>query len=78
MTYNVNVYKRQQDGAMVVGSGGAIVVLTGGKIVPNSETQAAHIPSFTTAMTTSFAGTGVTKTNLILAALRGVGILATS
>jgi hypothetical protein len=78
MTYSLKVYHRQGDGAMVVESAGAIVVKTGGKIVPNSETQASHIANATGGITTSAAGTGQAKINSILSALRGVGILATS
>jgi len=77
MSYNVNVYMRQGDGAHVVGSGGKIVVQTGGKIVPNSETQAstiADVSTATIAWTTAEKG----RVNSILAALEGVGILATS
>lgn len=76
--YNVKVYARQEDAALVVDSGGLIVVKTGGKIVPNSETQAAFIANVTGGMTISAAGTGQSKVNAILAALKGVGILATS
>lgn len=78
MGYNVNVYMRQGDGAHVVGNGGKIVVQTGGKIVPNSETQASHVANVTGGLQTSAAGNGQVKINAILAALRGVGILATS
>ncbi len=76
--YGPKVYARQGGDAFVVKSGGTIVVQTGGKIVPNSETQAAHIANATGGITTSAAGTGQAKINGILAALRGVGILATS
>lgn len=76
--YNVPVYRRQGGTALVVGSGGKVVMQTGSQIVPNSETQAAHIPNATGGITTSGGGTGETKINGILAALRGVGILATS
>lgn len=76
--YSVKCYRRQGGAAFVVASGGVIVVQTGGKIVPNSETQAAHIANATGGITTSAAGTGQAKINAILAALRGVGILATS
>jgi hypothetical protein len=78
MSYNVKVYRRQGGEALVVGNGGKLVVQTGGQIVPNSETQAAHIANVTGGVTTSAAGTGQATLNGILAALRGVGILATS
>lgn len=76
--YGAKVYNRQGGDAFVVESGGKLVVKTGGKIVPNSETQASHIANATGGITTSAAGTGQAKINGILAALRGVGILATS
>ncbi len=78
MSYGVKVYHRQGGDEMVVANGGKLVVQTGGKIVPNSETQAAHIANATGGITTSAAGTGQSKINGILVALRGVGILATS
>lgn len=78
MSYNVTVYHRQTDQALVVANGGKIIVQTGGKIVPNSETQAAHIANATGGVTISAAGTAQAKINSILAALRGVGVLATS
>lgn len=75
--YNVKVYNRQEDSALVVSSGGLIVVQTGGKIVPNSETQAANIPAVATttiAWTTAEKG----RVNSIITALTNVGVLATS
>lgn len=75
--YSPKLYRRQGGDALVVGTGGTIVV-NGGKIVPSTETQAAHIANATGGITTSAAGTGQAKINAILAALRGVGILATS
>lgn len=77
MTYNVGVYKRQGDGAQVVESGGKIVMKTGGQIVPNSETQAATIADVSTA-TIAWTTAEKGRVNSILAALEGVGILATS
>lgn len=77
MTYNVPVYNRQGDGALVVAAGGKIVMQTGAKIVPNSETQAstiADVSTTTIAWTTGDKG----KFNSILTALEGAGILATS
>lgn len=76
-TYSVPVYRRQGGAALVVGSGGKIVMQTGGQLVPNSETQAAHIADVsvaTVAWTTAEKG----RVNTLLAALEGVGILATS
>jgi hypothetical protein len=58
---------------LVVESGGAVQVLTGGKIVTNSGTQAAAIANITPATDGTSAGTAL---NLVLAALRGVGIIA--
>jgi hypothetical protein len=58
---------------LVVESGGAIQVLTGGKILPNSGTQAAAIANITPAADGTAAGTAL---NLVLAALRGAGIIA--
>jgi hypothetical protein len=72
------VYSRPGDEALVLTSGGKIVVQTGGKIVPNSEAQASHIANATGGITTSAGGTGQAKINAIIAALQGVGILATS
>lgn len=77
-TYFPKVYRKQGGDQFVVASGGTIKVETGGKIVPNSGTQAAHIANATGGITTSAAGTGQAKINAILIALRGVGILATS
>lgn len=77
MTYNVSVYHRQEDSALVVKSTGKIVVQTGGKIVPNSETQASTIADVSTA-TIAWSTAEKGRVNAILAALEGVGILATS
>ena len=74
--YQPKVYRRQGGDATVVASGGKIVVQTGGQIVPNSETQAAHIADFATNV--SLTTTAVGKLNALLAACEGVGILATS
>lgn len=74
--YNVNVYHRQTDQALVVANGGSIVVQTGGKILPNSETQASAIANV--GLTTIAWTTGdKAKVNSIISALEGVGILAT-
>lgn len=77
MTYQVPVYRRQGGSALVVGSGGTIVMQTGAKLVPNSETQAATIAAVSTttiAWTTGDKG----KVNSIITALKNVGILATA
>ena len=75
---NTVIYKRQGGAEQVIGNGGKLIVQTGGQIVPNSETQASAIANATGGITTSAGGTGQAKINGILAALRGVGILATS
>lgn len=76
MSYNVKVYRRQGGEAMVIGNGGALVVQTGGKILPNSETQAAAIAAV--GLTTIAWTTGdKAKVNSVITALTGVGILAT-
>ena len=74
--YEPRVYSRQGGDAVVVKSGGKVVIQTGGQIVPNSETVAAHVANFTSTANMSAAQIG--KLNNVLAALRGVGILATS
>lgn len=76
--YMPKVYNRQGGEALVVGNGGSIVMQTGAKLLPNSETQAAHIPNATGGVTISAAGTAQAKINAILVALRGIGALATS
>ena len=77
MSYNVKVYRRQGGAAMVVANAGKIVVQTGGQIVPNSETQASHIADVSTS-TIAWTTTEKALINSALAALEGVGILATS
>lgn len=77
------VHRPQGADQLVVESGGSIQVKTGGKILPNSGTQASHIAD-TSAITGGEAPTEAefnalqTKFNSVLAALRGVGILASS
>lgn len=77
------VHKPQGGDQLVVESGGSIQIKTGGKVLPNSGTQAAHIADLA-AITGGDAPTeaehNATRTaiNGILAALRGAGILATS
>ncbi len=60
----------------MVENGGTIVVQTGGKIVPNSETQASAIVDVSTS-TIAWTTQDKAKVNSIIAALEGVGILAT-
>lgn len=83
-TYTPKVYRKQGGEAFIVASGGEVEVesggqiqmLTGAKMVPNSGTQASHIANITTTGTFS---TGIcAKIQSIIAAVRGVGILATS
>lgn len=74
---NVKIYRRQGGAEEVIANGGKLVVQTGGKIVPNSETQAATIVDVSTA-TIAWTTAEKGRVNSILAALEGVGILATS
>jgi hypothetical protein len=74
---NIKVYRRQGGSEQVIANGGKLVVQTGGKIVPNSETQAAHITDVSTA-TIAWTTGDKAKVNTVLAALEGVGVLATS
>ena len=91
MSYQPKTYRAQGGNLFVVASGGEIQFLTGGKVVPNSGTQAAAIVSLTDS-TTGTAGNTVddatasvkddiaslaAKINGILAALRGAGIIVT-
>jgi len=83
MSYQGKVYRKQGGDSLVVASGGTIQVLTGGKIVPNSGTQAAHIADASAisggdAPTEAEHNALITKLNSVLAALRGAGILASS
>lgn len=83
MSYNSKVYKEVGGDKLVVASGGSVQVLAGGKLLPNSGTQAAHIAdgaALTGGEAPSEAehNAALTKINSILAALRGVGILASS
>jgi len=73
-TYTPLVYMKQGGSQMVVAASGTIKVETGGSIVPNSGTQASAIAN----ATGGTYSTGVqAKINSIIAALEGVGILAT-
>lgn len=83
MSYQGKVYRKQGGDVLAVGSGGTIQILTGGKIVPNSGTQAAHIANATAidggeSPTEAEHNALVTKLNSVLAALRGAGIIASS
>lgn len=87
-TYTPLVYRAQGGSSFIVASGGTIKIETGGKVVPNSGTQAATIADASTAhaLNATFSDTEVegalntlgTKLNSVLAALEAVGILATS
>lgn len=75
-TYQPKVYRKAGGEQFVVASGGSVLMETGGKILPNSGTQASHIANITTTGTFS---TGIcAKIQSLIAAVRGVGILATS
>lgn len=71
-----NVTNAQQQGGARWDIGGEMRVVTGGKITPNSGTQAAAIANVTGGATTD--AEARTAVNAILAALRGVGIIATA
>lgn len=82
MSIQTKIYKTDGGDTQVVESGGVLQIKTGGKIVPNSGTQAATIADAAVA-----AGANPTKAeydalvgkfNTALAALEGVGILASS
>lgn len=69
-------YFRQGDQALVVGGK---VVVDGGTILPSTETQAGAIADLTLTGTYSTDDDGIeAAVNGILAALRGVGIIASS
>lgn len=79
---NAKVHKSQNPDLLTIENGGSVQVKTGGKILPNSGTQATHIADAAAA-----AGAApdkaefdavVTKLNAVLAALENVGILASS
>jgi hypothetical protein len=87
VTYQTKVYDKQGGAELVVASGGAIKIETGGKITANG-TQAAHIANAKIDYTTGDLDTEAeiitainatnTTINAILTALEGAGILATS
>jgi hypothetical protein len=71
------VHRPQGDAdTMKVESGGKIDIVSGGKILDDG-VQAAHIADVATAGAAT-AAANATAINSILAAMRGVGILATS
>jgi hypothetical protein len=85
-TYAPKVYRQQGGDRLVVASGGEIKLETGGKIVPNSGTQAvaqADAPAGGTGATAGAYDTAahrdelIAAVNAILATLRGAGIIAT-
>lgn len=74
-TYTPKVYRAQGGEQLVVASGGSVKVESGGKILPNSGTQASAIATFTATGTFS---TGIAaKINSLITACKNVGILAT-
>lgn len=75
-TYTPKVYRAQGGEQLVVASGGSVKMETGGKILPNSGTQAATMTAIAT--TGTFATGIAAKINAMRVALINVGILATS
>lgn len=75
--YQPKVYKRQGGDVMVLASGGKLVVQGGGYITASGESVAATVTDAPTS-TNADAAENATRINLILSALEGVGILATS
>lgn len=79
---NAKVFKSQNPDTFTVASGGSIQILTGGKILPNSGTQATNIVDAVAAAganpTKEEYDALVTKFNAVLTALKNVGILASS
>jgi hypothetical protein len=82
MSINAKVHKSKNPDRMTVESGGSIHVKTGGTILPNSGTQAATIANTVAAAgatpTKAEFDAVVTALNASLAALKGVGIIASS
>ncbi|MEQ1956006.1 hypothetical protein [Mesorhizobium sp. CN2-181] len=75
------VNRPQGGDQLVVESGGLIQIKTGGMIVPNNGTQAGAITNAVAisggdSPTEAEHNTLITKLNSVLAALRGVGIIA--
>lgn len=77
LSYGVKVYVAQGGDQMVVANGGKLKIETGGAIVPNSGTKAATVADVSTA-TIAWTTAEKGRFNSVLAALEGVGILATS
>lgn len=82
MSYNTEIYREQGGAKLVVDDGGEIRVNAGGKITDDG-TQASAIADATAitggeSPTEAEHNTLITKLNSILAALRGVGIIASS
>lgn len=75
--YTPGIYRKIGGDQLVVASGASILMETGGKILPNSGTQAATIAALSSASGT-FIPAERAKFNLVLTALKNVGILATS
>ena len=81
MSYNTEIYRQQGGTTLVVDDGGSIRVNAGGTITDDG-VQAAAIADATAitggeSPTEAEHNTLLAKLNLILAALRGVGIIAT-
>lgn len=81
MSYNAKVRKEQNPDVLTVADGGSIDVETGGKITANG-TQASNIVDADVAVganpTKAEYDALVAKFNSVLAALEGIGILASS
>lgn len=75
-TYSQGNYHKQGGLQFVVVNGGSIKIESGGKILPNSGTQAANVAAF--ASSANMSSAQITKLNAIRTALINVGILATS
>jgi len=61
-TYGTKVYMKQGGDSMIVASGGAVKIETGGAIVPNSGTQASTIADFTVTAVLTGVDTGTDMT----------------
>lgn len=77
MSNTTKIYKDQNGNRQVVESGGVIQMKTGAKMVPNSGTQAATIAAISET-TATMSSAERQAFNAVLAALKGVGILAAS
>lgn len=77
-TYDPKVYRKQGGEEIVIASGGAINVETGGEIQANG-TQASTIADVSVTGTYATDDTPIeTAINAIIAALKGAGIIASS